>query len=365
MTQNKWNWQQADWPHFSYEMNDFSAVAGEFQLKLGKLLGSYQHLKTAESKQLTVQFLSESAYTTSEIEGEFLDRESLKSSIARHFGLSTDERRILPAERGIAQLMVNTYETFDQPLDHETLYRWHSMVMQGGVNIDVIGAYREHSEPMQIISGSYGNPQVHFVAPPSAVMKDEMDQFLNWYNDSQHELPAIVRAGVAHLYFLSIHPFEDGNGRLARAITQKTLSQNLDYPVLIALSQTIIKAKKKYYQALEENNRSNNLTIWLTYFCDLVLEALENSQELLDFVIKKAKFFDNYASLMNTRQTKVIKRVFAEGPSGFKGGLSAKKYIAITKTSRATATRDLVELVKKKILRKEGEGKGSRYYLKY
>ncbi|MFH2022068.1 MAG: Fic family protein [Patescibacteria group bacterium] len=364
MTSRKWNWQQEDWPDFSYKESDFEAVVEKFQFKLGKLTGGYQYLKRGDGDQLKIQFLSESAYTTSEIEGEFLDRESLKSSIARHFGLYTDGRRIPPAEEGIAQLMINVYETFAQPLNHQTLYKWHAMVVRGRTDIEVVGDYRKHLEPMQIVSGSYSHPKVHFVAPPSRIVKKEMTQFFTWYNQSQDKLPSLIRAGIAHWYFICIHPFEDGNGRLARAVTEKTLSQNLDYPVLIALSQTIVRARKKYYQALEMNNRSNNITTWLMYFCDLVLEAVDKSQELLDFLIKKTQFFDIHMSLMNERQAKVIKRVFEEGPWGFKGGLSAKNYLSITKTSRATTTRDLAELVKNNILRKEGVGKGTRYYLK-
>lgn len=274
-------------------------------------------------------------------------------------------RRILPAEKGIAQLMLDVYETFDSQLDHKTLYRWHSMIMRGKNNIEVISAYRRHQEPMQIISGSYSNPKVHFVAPPSKIIKQEMAQFISWYNQSQGKLPSLIRAGIAHWYFICIHPFEDGNGRLARAITEKTLSQDLEKPVLIALSQTIIGARKKYYQALQVNNFSNDITLWLAYFCDLVLKAVDNSQELFDFLIKKDKFFNTYKTSMNERQAKVIRKVFSEGPQGFKGGLSAKKYIAITKTSRATATRDLSGLVADNILQKEGVGKGARYYLKY
>lgn len=364
MTSRKWNWQQTDWPNFRYQEKDFRSAIDEFQLKLGKLSGGLNYLKKGDSEQFKVQLLSDSAYTTSEIEGELLDRESLKSSIARHFGLSSDYRRIPPAEQGVAQLMIDVYETFNRPLSHQVLYGWHSMVMRGQNNIEVVGGYRQHSEPMQVVSGSYDNPQVYFVAPPSRIVEQEMEKFVSWYNQTQDKLPTLIRAGIAHWHFICIHPFEDGNGRLSRAITEKTLSQNLDSPVLIALSQTIVQNKKQYYQALQDNNYSNDITIWLTYFCNLTLQAVDKSQEMIDFIINRTKFFDTYTTLMNERQNKVISRLFEAGPTGFEGGLSAKKYISITKTSRATATRDLAELVKFGILQSKGVGKGMRYYLK-
>lgn len=181
---------------------------------------------------------------------------------------------------------------------------------------------------------------------------------------SSKHFPALTRAGIAHLWFVSIHPFEDGNGRVGRAIAEKALSECLGQPVLIALSQTIQNNKKSYYSMLEESNKDNQITEWLKYFSATILEAQDETQTLIDFVIEKASFFDKFRGQLNERQEKVVLRMFREGPKGFKGGLSAENYITISDTSRATATRDLQDLVKKGALRKTGELKSTRYYLR-
>lgn len=195
-----------------------------------------------------------------------------------------------------------------------------------------------------------------------------MDAFVRWYNASattgNNPLPPLARAGTAHLYFVSIHPFEDGNGRIARAIAEKSLAQCLGQPTLIALAFTIQRNRKAYYSALEKSNRNNEITDWLLYFADTILEAEARTVGKIDFLIAKTKFYDRFRGAFNERQNKVISRILQEGPEGFAGGLSAEKYLSITKTSRATATRDLAELVSIGAFEKTGQLKGTRYLLK-
>jgi Fic family protein len=365
--ENMWNWQQDDWPRFRLDKSALEEREAKFLLHGGLLLGALLHVHDDDKTALTVDLISNEALKTSEIEGEYLNRESVQSSIRRNFGLDTDARRIPPAEQGIADMMMDLHRRFAEPLTHETMFRWHGMLTAGRRDLKNIGAYRTHDEPMQIISGPIGNPKIHFEAPPSTAMEKEMEGFVNWFNDTAPHgntaLPALTRAGIAHLYFVTIHPFEDGNGRIARALAEKALSQALGQPTLIALSQTIQKNKKSYYEALHRTSRNNEITAWLVYFADTVLQAQDMTQCMIDFLIQKTKLYNSVKSQLNDRQEKALARIFREGVEGFKGGLSAENYISITGAARATATRDLQDLVDKGVLIRTGALKSTRYHL--
>jgi len=362
-----WNWQQSDWPDFSYDKSRIEGSERRLLLGAGLRFGAFKHLNEDDKRQLTVELISNEALKTSEIEGETLNRDSLQSSIRRQFGLMSDHRKVSPAEQGIAELMVSLYRGFASPLSHTMLFEWHQMLANGRRDLHDIGRYRTHPEPMQIVSGAVYAPKVHFEAPPSSEMMPEMDRFIAWFNESAPEgknpLPALLRAGMAHLYFVSIHPFEDGNGRIGRALAEKALAQSLGQPTLIALAYTIERHKKAYYEALERANRHNEITGWLIYFADLVLTAQAYTQSWIEFLIKKTKLHDRLRGQLNARQEKALDRMFREGPEGFTGGLSAEKYINITGATRATATRDLHDLVGKGALSRTGERKHTRYHL--
>jgi Fic family protein len=324
-------------------------------------------LDSDDKTRLTIELISNEALKTSEIEGEYLDRNSLQSSIRRHFGLDTDNRRVAPAEQGLAEMMVNLYRTFRKPLTHATLFAWHEMLMRGRQDLEDIGCYRTHAEPMQVVSGRIDAPKVHFEAPPSSRMAYEMDRFLAWFNDTGREgrnpLPILARAGIAHLYFVSIHPFEDGNGRIGRALAEKALAQGLGQPTLIALAHCIERRRAAYYEALAQVSRGNELTEWLIYFAGTVLDAQCYTQQWVEFLIDKTKLYRRVQGRLNPRQEKALARMFREGPEGFKGGLSAENYIGLTRASRATATRDLHDLVEMGALMRTGERKHTRYHL--
>lgn len=295
-----------------------------------------------------------------------LDRDSLQSSICRQFGLNTDNRRVTPAEQGISEMLVYLYKTFNESMSHKRLYTWHKMLMRGRTDIEA-GTYRAHKEPMQIVSGKVYEPKVHYEAPPSHIVLAEMKRFNAWFNRScpggKKQLPALTRAGIAHLYFVSIHPFEDGNGRIGRAIAEQSLAQHLGQPTLIALAYTIERARKEYYVKLERNSKNNEITDWLVYFAKTILDAQKNTKKRVEFLIGKAKLYDCLRGQLNHRQEKVLERIFREGIDGFKGGLSAENYITITGAPRTTVTRDLQDLVKKGALLKTGKLKHTRYYL--
>jgi Fic family protein len=264
-------------------------------------------------------------------------------------------------------MMVDLYQTFDQPLTHEMLHRWHRMLMKGRTDIRDLGRYRTHEDVMQVVSGRLDRPKVHFEAPPSVAVPKEMDRFVEWFNRTapggNTALTPIARAGIAHLYFVAIHPFEDGNGRVGRAVSEKVLAQSLGRPTLLALADAIKRRQKEYYRALEETNKSNEISSWLVWFAGTVVEAQHATQVRAEFLIEKAKILHRLRDQLNPRQEKVLLRMFQEGPDGFKGGMSAEKYVGIAPTSPATATRDLQDLVKKGALVRKGEHKHTRYYL--
>ncbi len=362
-----WNWQQPDWPNFSWDRGRLVTAEQEFLVGGGVLVGTVKHLETDERDQLTIEAMSTEAVTTSEIEGETLDRASVQSSIRKQLGLSTDNRRVRPAEQGIAEVMVDLYRSFAAPLSDETLFRWHRMLVGGRGNLRDVGRYRSGGEPMQVVSGAIDEPKVHFEAPPSSQVAPEMARFVDWFDRTapggQEPLPALTRAGIAHLYFETIHPFEDGNGRLGRAIAEKCLAQTLGQPTLTALAATILGRRKSYYDALEAANKHNEITVWLAWFAAVAIEAQRRTIALVEFLIDKAKLFDRLRGQLNDRQEKVLLRMFREGPEGFKGGLSAGNYSTITGASPATATRDLVDLIAKGALVRAGERRHARYHL--
>lgn len=355
-----WNWEKKEWPNFRYKAKALSELEAQFLYEAGRFQGTIKHISSKDKEELFVELLSEEAYKSSEIEGEILNRESLQSSIKKNFGIKTKSIYTSAAEYGMAQLMTELYKNYSTPLRHKNLYQWNSLILYGKEAL--VKKYRDDEEPMQIVSGSLSKPKVHFEAPPSETLKEEMTAFINWFN-SKDEKGLLAKAGLAHLYFVCIHPFEDGNGRIARALAEKFIYQALDEAILLSLSTVIEKQRKKYYAALDESNKNLEVTEWLLYFAETSLQALAQSQSLIDFLVKKHKFYKRVVKLLNPRQKKVVDRIFKEGTEGFKGGLSAENYISITKTSRATATRDLQDMVEKKILTKEGELKSTRYYL--
>jgi Fic family protein len=362
-----WNWQHPDWPRFRWDEAALAPLEARFLQNAGEQIGSIKHVGEDDRTAILIDMMTGEALKTSEIEGELLNRESVQSSLRHQLGLETDHRRVPPAEAGIAEMMIDLYRGFAEPLSHDTMHRWHRMIVRGRGDLGRIGAYRTHETPMQIVSGYLHKPKVHFEAPPSAVVPDEMDAFVAWFAESRpggaHPMQALTRAGLAHLYFVSIHPYEDGNGRIARALAEKELAQASGQSSLIALSSVILRKRAAYYEALEANNKDVTVGGWLTYFAETVLEAQAHTQCLIDFLIAKTKLYDRVRDKLNERQARVVARMFREGPDGFEGGLSAANYISITGASRATATRDLADLVQKGVILVSGSLKSTRYAL--
>jgi Fic family protein len=359
----RWHWQLSSWPTFLYDSEKIAQLERQFLLSLG---GTFAYLKTIDNQEYNrfiVEILSVEGLESSRIEGEMLDRESLQSSIKQAFGLQPKSKKTPDKEFRMAALLCDVYKSFEQPLTHEMLWKWHSMLFQDTTNIEDRGKYRTHAEPMQIVSNRYDSPKVFFEAPPSEKIPEEMNAFITWFNTTNKSGSILGRAAIAHVYFESIHPFEDGNGRIGRVLAEKVLSQSVGQPVLIALSKMLEKRKKEYYGALEKCNRTLEVQEWVEFFAQIILQAHTDAMNLLHFLIEKSKILNTFSEELNPRQTKVLLRMFEEGPNGFKGGLSAENYISITKATRSTATRDLSDLVEKAILIKTGTLRHTRYQL--
>ena len=362
-----WNWQQPDWPNFSWEKARLRKAEEHFLVGAGVFAGTLKHLPQSDQEQLTIETMSTEAVTTSEIEGEILDRASVQSSIRRLFGLAVDSRRVAPAEEGISEMMVDLYRTFGDPISDRMLMGWHKMLFKQRSGLKDIGHYRTGDEPMEVVSGPIDAPRIHFQAPPSTKVPEEMTRFVAWFNRTapggDEPLHALTRAGIAHLYFESIHPFEDGNGRLGRAVAEKALAQGFGQPTLTALAATILLRRKAYYAALESANKNNEVTLWLSWFAGIAIEAQRRTTARVEFLIEKTRLLDRLRGQLNPRQERALLRMLREGSEGFKGGLSAGNYLAITGASPATATRDLADLVDKGALTRAGERRHARYHL--
>ncbi len=362
-----WNWTHSDWPLFTYDAHAIAPLEQRFMLASGELLGALRHFSAEDQTMLRIELLSEESIKTSQIEGEILDRASVQSSIRRQLGLVAETPDARPQERGIAEMMLDLYHSYAEPLEHQTLFRWHSMLMAGNRQLGTIGAYRTHEDAMQIVSGRFDRPRVYFEAPPSARIEAEMMAFSEWFNDTaptgRTPLQALTRAAIGHLYFESIHPFEDGNGRLGRALAEKSLAQNIGQPTLILLAHMIERNRKAYYDHLQADQSTLEITDWLVYFANTILQAQQATLQRIAFQIDKTRFYDRFRGRFNHRQSKVLERLFRAGPEGFQGRLSAENYLSICKTSRATVTRDLQELVQMGALVRSGTLRHTRYAL--
>ncbi len=367
----KWIWQQSDWPAFRYDKRMLESQDNEFRINSERLTGRFEALPMAYQEDATIDLMLSEAIKTSAIEGEDLDRQSVRSSL-----LSLIRSDTLPdvsdqKAAGAASLLVDVRRHWQVPLTHDLLGRWQSMAVPEQRYTSVLrGAYRNDSSPMQIVSGPYGREKVHYEAPPAKQVPVEMARFIDWYNQSSplsggQKIPGIARAGIAHLWFELIHPFDDGNGRVGRAIADHALSRFLGYPTTACLATAIESDKKSYYLQLEKASRGSlDINAWLDYFSDTVNEAQEIAREEVDFVLAKTRFYETYGDQLNNRQARMASRVFAEGRKGFEGGITTKKYEAITKCPNRTASRDLSDLVAKGIIIPlPGGGRTTRYEL--
>lgn len=363
-----YNWQLPDWPAFKFNFQAIEDTLLQFAHETGDVSGMLRAMPDDAAQEAITQMLITEAIKTSAIEGEFFSRQDVMSSIRNQLGLNPVPEDVKDKKaQGAGELVVDVRRTYADPLTREKLFEWHKTLLRQSRHINT-GAWRKDDAPMQVISGTIGRETVHFEAPPSGKVPAEMDRFIQWFNDTapngkQEIKNAPVRSAIAHLYFESIHPFEDGNGRIGRAIAEKALSQTNGRPVLLSLSASIEKNKKEYYAAFASAQRSNEITNWLIYFTGVVLQAQSEAKQMIELTLKRTKIFDKYKSDLNERQLKAINKMLDTLPEVFEGGMTAKKYMSITRTSKATATRDLQELSELGVLSAEGAGRSVHYNL--
>jgi Fic family protein len=361
-----YNWQIPDWPHFQYDIAALEAKLLLYSEQLGKMNGMLQGVNAKDRTDMMLSGLIAEAMKTSEIEGEYVSRKDVMSSIRNQLGMNDRPESVSDLRaQGVSELMVSARDTFAQPLSEEMLFDWHSKLMKGSVKVNA-GKWRHHSEPMQVVSGTVGKETVHFEAPSSSAVPHQMRAFIQWFNSTAptgsspiHQAP--VRSAIAHLYFESIHPFEDGNGRIGRVISEKVLAQHANGWLPISISRPIVAERKQYYHSLKAAQGTLVITEWLSYFIAMLLDAMHHMENQIGFVLRKTQFFGAHGDQMNARQLKVVRRMLDEGPDDFEGGMNARKYISLTGASKATATRDLQDLLDKGILSAFGGGRSRAY----
>lgn len=360
-------WEEGDWPHFRWDGAALLQPLGVARRKQGELLGAMQGLGFELRQQAQLEALTEEVLKSSEIEGEQLDKDSVRSSIARQLGIEVaaadpEDRRV----EGVVQMLLDATQRFDQPLTIDRLFGWQAALFPtgySGMRRVRTAAWRNDADgPMRVVSGGYGNERVHFEAPPADRVGAEMERFLEWYA-RRDQVEGLVRAGLAHLWFVTIHPFEDGNGRVARAIADQALAQSEGSPHrFYSMSSQIRLERRAYYEQLEATQkRDMDVTAWLVWFLECLARALDGATATSQQVLRKAEFWRrHHAFAFNPRQRLVLNRFL----DGFDGHLTARKWAALTKKSLPTAQRDIAELVDGGVLvRNEGGSKNTTYRL--
>jgi Fic family protein len=362
-----YNWEHKEWANFVYNENIINEFMQKIAENLGEVNGMQKSFDFEKQQDTLIKIIISEAQKTSEIEGEYISRQDLMSSIRKKLGLSIGKERIKDKRaENVALLMLQVREDYSEKLSEKLIKHWHSILFANSKYINS-GEYRTGDEQMQIISGAMGKETVHYEAPPAMRVPAEMKNFVEWYCnfETKGEIQKIIiKAAITHLYFESIHPFEDGNGRIGRALIEKCLFEELGKPVLMAISTAIEKNKKQYYAELNSASKTLEIESWLIYFAKMLLEAQQITIDIILYSIQKTHFFDKFKSDLNDREQKVINKMFDAGPEGFEGGMTAKIYISITKTSKATATRDLQHLAEIGALQQQGDGRSVHYLLK-
>ena len=369
----KWIWQKEQWPRFTWLADTLLPLIGKARLMQGKLLAKVNGVGFELSREASADVLTEEAMKTSEIEGEVLNRDSVRSSVAKHLGLPSFG---LPepgrAVDGLVDILVDATKNYSKPLTAERLKSWQAALFptgRSGLFRIQIGEWRTNEEPMQVVSGGMGQERVHFEAVPGLSVEKEMQQFLAWWELSNGREDGLIRTGIAHFYFITIHPFEDGNGRIARALTDMALAQDEKNPTrFYSLSSQIMKERKQYYDILEQCQKGDlDITAWLSWFLGCYTRALESAIQLVAKVLVKATFWQHFGHIsLNERQRKVINLLLNAGIGGFEGGLTTRKYVSVAKTSRATAFREIDDLVEKGLLiQNPTKGRSTSYDLNW
>jgi Fic family protein len=356
-----------DWPDFHWDHERLARQLTTVRHRQGRLIGRMQSLGFPLREEAVLATLTEDVLKSSEIEGEILDRNQVRSSIARRLGI--DVGAVAPADRdveGVVEMMLDATQKFNDPLTADRLFGWHAALFptgRSGLSRIVVGAWRdEKSGPMQVISGAYGREKVHYEAPAAGKLDAEMKSFLDWFNAGTDTDP-VLKAALAHLWFVTIHPFADGNGRIARAIADMSLARSENSPQrFYSMSAQIQQERHDYYDMLETTQKNDlEITLWLEWFLACLDRAFDGAENTLAAVLRKSGFWNKHAAApLNERQRDMLNRLL----DGFEGKLTSSKWATIEKCSPDTALRDITELVERGIVRKDaGGGRSTSYSL--
>lgn len=363
----KYIWQNPEYPDFTYDKDLIITLLSEVRLRQGLLLGKMQRLGFENSKHTVLNVLTEDVIKSSEIEGVKLNIEQVRSSIAQRLGLDIGGDVYVERDvQGIVDMMLDATLNYDKPVTEDRLFGWQASMFPGGrsglYRINV-GKYRDdRNGPMQVVSGPVGHEKVHYEAPPASSLDAEMERLLNFINND-NSTDLVLKAGIVHLWFVIIHPFEDGNGRIARALTDLILARSENSSErFYSMSSQIKKERKSYYEILQLTQTDNlDITLWLKWFLENMLAAINSSENLLNDVFKKTEFWNlNKSVTFNERQIKVLKKIL----DNFEGNLTTQKWAKICNCSHDTANRDITDLINKNILIKQGEARSTHYILK-
>lgn len=357
--------EKSEWPTFRWDLRRISQLLVEVRHRQGRLIGRMEGLGFQLQTEAVLNTLTEDVLKSSEIEGEKLDRDQVRSSIARRLGI--DIGGLTPADRdveGVVEMMLDATQRYEQPLTAQRLFDWHAALFptgRSGMSRINVGAWRDDKKgPMQVVSGPIGKEHVHYQAPAAPRLRAEMKKFLEWFEkDDSNDL--VVKAGVAHLWFVTIHPFDDGNGRIARAIADMVLARSEHSAKrFYSMSAQIRQERKAYYEILESTQKGNlDITAWLEWFLACLGRAFDGSEKILAGVLSKARFWDRLADKeFNDRQRDMINRLL----NGFEGKLTSSKWAKLEKCSQDTALRDIDDLLRKGVLQKESAGGRSTSY---
>ena len=375
---SSWIWQQPDWPHFRWDNAALEPLLAQARTARLELLSQLDTLEPPLDREAISALLGRESLGTAAIEGELLDPAQVRSSIARRLRLPlADGQPAASAQvEGLLDVLLEATSTLEQPLNQERLNHWHQRLFAAGpdgLRAIRIGELRDEA-PMQVLSGAIGRERLHFEAPPREQLEEQLEAFLDWIAHPPAGLDGLVRAGLAHLWFLTLHPYEDGNGRLARAITDRLLAQDCRAQSQQALSgralgisAQILRQREGYYAVLERCQRGDlDVTPWLRWFLEQLTAAAATNGAVIDAVQRKAAFWWSHRHRgFNSRQQKLLNRLLDAEPEGFTGGMTLRKAISLTKVSRATAWRDLAELVEQQAIEPIGAGRSRAYRLRW
>ncbi len=360
-------WERPEWPTLTWDIESLSNLLAQVSREQGRLLGKMEALGFDLRSEAHLRILTEDVVKSSEIEGKKLDSDQVRSSIARRLGM--DIGGLVPADRdveGVVEMMLDATGNYAQRLTADRLFGWHAALFptgRGGLQRITVGNWRDDSRgPMQIVSGAVGRQKVHYEAPPAARVPGEMESFLDWFETPSDTDPLLI-AGVAHLWFVTIHPFDDGNGRIARAIADMALARSeQSRQRFYSMSAHIRRERNEYYTTLERTQKGGlDITPWQDWFLQCLRRAIEGSPDTLGAVLEKARFWERFAQeSLNERQIKVLNRLL----DGFEGKLTTSKWAKLTKCSQDTAYRDILDLVERGALQKDaGGGRSTSYSL--